>query len=207
MLLDHTSRALLAALRLDPSFFTASEAMLDEDEYAQDALRCECALHPDLFTILRQLFDGESVPRSRLRMSDQHQAAFGAVIGDKLWRIQFKLPENQRAHAGTLLAGCLAAQAVVDNPAVPANMRAERHAVYDECFALLNAALDTPARCQPIAQPLPATPLPQPSAPDSLSSAPLSETPLRDRTTTTCSTTCHGCTIHHPRRPLCQTAK
>ena len=40
-LLDHTSRALLAALRLDPSFFTASEALLDGDESAA-ARRFRC---------------------------------------------------------------------------------------------------------------------------------------------------------------------
>jgi hypothetical protein len=84
-----------------------------------------------------------------------------------------------------LLAGCLTAQAASDNPNMPADMRAEGHAVYDESFALLNAALGTPARYEPIAQPLPATPLPQPRAPDSLSSAPLPETPLREPPTAT----------------------
>ena len=104
-LYDYASRALFAALRLDPSFELAFAAIVCGDESAHDALHCECGLHPDLFDIIEQLIYGERVSPT-LSMTPQHQAAFGANLKDKILRI-YNLPLLQRAAAGMLFAGCL----------------------------------------------------------------------------------------------------
>ena len=178
-LLDMTSCALLASLRSHAGFVMASEAILDGDEFARDALREQCAFGLDPFDILEQLVNGESVSPDRLAMSAQRQAAFGAFIGDRIWRIYFKLPPSEHAQAGTLLAGCLLAEARMDNPAVSKAVRAASRVTYDKLMPQLTVALEPPRSVpEPDAQPMP------PLEPNDRSTAPLPETPLREPPTT-----------------------